>query len=718
MEPIIIDDILINTPKGPRDILSLFNNKSIIIFIRSCILNLRDGKVKDTDTSITPDMFLTPDKIHHISVLLSECSLPIKNLEHTFEIFIQSILPRYFSRNEKTKKIVFYPNGDNQTENFTAEVIASHLHPTKENIKLLLSLYLLYQCDNDVISNCINDFNNFFLEYYDVTDHTRELLIEFQDKNVLTKYITPQRFYDSLSGTFYTEFTQKQAFPYLMVGRVNRGANSLGIFQIEMFIDSETGTQNINFSIVNDEVYYNLKREVTDENEYIPCMYLLEWYTTNPQYKHFIDTIFEKALFDFSIYLKRTSKKDFTEGKFFFSADVGYNVAAHHTWHKDETLNFPVEYFTLGFMAYLDPPHERAKTAKSQHAFVGTGVAINPTSDGHHNIGYFSVSNQVTLGIDNNLLIHTGPDTNYELFKKKASTQKTRFNEEFNPTGENRDISFTELRGNRLTREVQEEAANLLFTNTQEHAYSSLFTNSNTTSDYNRNFIRLWFTTFIPETFSTSSSNEWRQLKHPLFCESFRERCIDTECFEFIKSATQSVSNFELITIKRCVLNTSPEEKHQAKVAADEMFCSEHTCTPFLESDKGHIYCDTYIETGTESRPRQLNNIGYKMPKTESGEFILFDDFGISTQEESSLKPAAKALSGEEDVEEEEDDIVDMICKLLDNVNTSAVKKHIDSIEEIEEVLPKVAMGKKSKKHKTKKHKKFKKSKTKKIIFV
>jgi hypothetical protein len=766
MEPIMepIMHISLDTFKETPEILGLFklfNDKSITNFIKSCIPELRHSDVKNTDDIIMSEYGLTPDDILEISNLL----LDSKFLELCYAKFR---LDRYI---EKTFEKLYTNDSTIASIEMLQQMLQqTRILPTRHNIKLLLSLYIFYSFPRDprvdiqLPEKYIAEFNAYFLTYYDPTDHTRELLVEFQSKNVLTKYRTPKKFQDVINGDFYLKFIQSKR-PYTW-----QDYHTLGLFQMEHFIDPETGTQNINFSIVKDEIYIAFAQIRIDEITHviIPFMTVLEWYATDDKFKHFLNTIFEKALFDFSIHLKRTSREQFHAGKTYILVDMYYNrPRGRFAWHQDHTKHFRVEFFTLSHVDERLITDPEARTGHFDHAFIGPGVTKTPMIKDlsqRHTSGYLAASNGDTFGIDNSLFIHTTPDPTYDVSVKGPSTKEVEYTDRFN-----NQFKFIEDRGGRLTTETQQYAAKTL---------------KDFTAQSKRSFIRLWFSTNIAaakvpnpldprKTIHLNSSDQWRLLNHPLFCESYNERCIDRECLDFIQKAHPD--DFDMVTLRRCVLNTLPEEKEHA-IAFREKYVS---CIPLPELGKLRLYCNALYKTSHKNsiilrtiKPRQLNNIAYpysldmnidellakahklaplyeededeededeedeeieqpvilrKRTREDSKEdnpkppkILQIPLSGGSAREEEHPKEEFKYFQYDEPMPPKKKDIIDMVCSFIAKVEKYAVIKNIstdhDTEHEIDhkiyKLLREVGMGKKkSKKHK--KHKKSRKSKTK-----
>jgi len=285
----------------------LFDDTSITKFIISSIPQLRntnekntDAIIRDTDATILDTMLLNGGRIHDISDLLSEFTTTIPPEvaalpPFSFEQFINTHLPNYFQLGAENKAI-FYPSGDNPNHNFNAQIIGTHLLPTRDNIKSLLTMYFLCINSTDSLAfvlMCINNFNRFFLNYYDPTDHTRELLVEARlekdtpSQVILAKYVTPQVFHDAINGDTYVNFIRTKGID------INHTFHRLGLFQIEYVKNPETGAQNINFSIVKDEIAnYLLSRE--SDVKAIKIRDILQWYVRDEVFRKFLNKVFEK----------------------------------------------------------------------------------------------------------------------------------------------------------------------------------------------------------------------------------------------------------------------------------------------------------------------------------------------------------------------------------------------------------------------------------------
>jgi hypothetical protein len=497
-------------------------------------------------------------------------------------------------------------------------------------------------------------------------------------------------------------------------------------------------------------------------------MDILDWYVTDGVFRNFLNKVFEKALFDFSVHLKLKTKTDFHAGKIYFALDMYYNRGiSEFGFHQDQTAEMPVEYFTLSFVDEKPITDSTARTGEFKDAFIGTGVIPLPIPSGTHRSGYFIISNQFTLGISNTLLLHTTPDLEYDISKPEKSGRLHKYQ---NRTTHLTETPFTELRGERVRRDIQVEVANFLRTNT---------------SRTKRSFERVWFSKSIPETDRTPHSDHWRHLNHFLHCDSFYERTIDKECVARIKRDLSSnprlVGQFELITLRRCVLNTTSVEKTQAYNYRRDNICTGNTCIPMSEeTDERTLYCDVYVAGNIH-----VDNIAFSLKKPKT--FILFDPPGTKLASVASVASAASASSaasarmssvlggpgGPSDAElaelaaeleeamkssipydsedsdnsddevmkssipddedflvkpdasaaakvsadDEEDveykDIIEGVCEVIAKLDETVLVEQISSYPELETLLLKIAMGKKSKKHKTKKSK-TKKSKTKK----
>jgi len=683
IEPIPVNTIKINVPKGTYDMLVLFYKPSITQFIKSSIPQLRDIRVEDID-SIADRMKITPDVINSISQLLLKTEL-LPDLD-TFEQFINTHLPNYFQLVQlgAENKVIFYPSGDNPNHNFNAQIIGTHLLPTRKNITLLLALYLLYisqikfhEINHDFISNYIDKFNRFFLNYYDPTDHTRELLVDAKSGDrpsqvVLAKYINPQVFHDVINSDFY--------FKFLDVHKKDRHKNqkknynmtrlhNLGIFKMEYYIDP-AGTHNMKFSIVNDNMREKLS--LMNIEARVPFMTILEWYAKHPDFRYFLDKVFEKTLFDFCIFLKLKTKSDFLNlfnpRKVYFSVDMYYDrPTSMFGWHQDQNYVFEVERFTVTFIDKKSTSDTTARTGKYEDAFIGTGVGYIAKKDSTKTSGYFAASNGITLGINNKLLMHTTPDIDYDLSTLEKSTKNTFF---YPPLGE--PIDFTEDRGGRLTTQVQQYTAKLLSQNT--------FGNIDTTPPQPRSFMRTWFfptinarkytvkktskdkktskVKKISKSINVPHSDTWKELDNSLAEKSSHEHYLNLEGFNEVSQANRD--DYDLVTLRKCVLNTKTTENDK----------------PLLKSVVG----ETTVPSLKAKRPRE--------------------------EEEEELLNAKRPR--------EEEDIIDIICSLVDKVDKSAIHKTAKTIADLSIILKSTGMGKKksrkSKKHKTRKTRKTKKS--------